>query len=165
MKLRRLPPRRKDHHRRRKVPRLKPSGAWPARVFRILPDPARPYFHVEVRVHRTPGLMHREARRLDGGDADGDWAGLCRTWHSRRLRQSGVTRPRGLVARIYLNVRELQRRPSEIVSHECAHAAMGWARIRRANLRVMPGEEVMCYALGKLVAQANHNLYAMNAFH
>lgn len=71
-----------------------------------------------------------------------------------------VYRPGGMVARMYLNVRDLRERPSEIVAHECGHAAMAWARLRGANLRRMPGEEVMCYALGRLVSQVNRCCYA-----
>lgn len=155
MILKRRPP-------RQKVRRLKPTGAWPARVFRISPDPATPY-QVEVRVHRTQRHIHAEMKRLEGDDGGGDWKGLCRTWSAPRLKVA-AHRPRFLVARIYLNARDVQDRPSEIVSHECAHAAMGWARHRGANLRRMPGEEVMCYALGRLVAQANHHLYALGVF-
>lgn len=149
---------------RQQVRRIKPTGDWPARVFRIHPDPDFPRYHVEVRVHRTAAHIHREHQRLDGRSEGSDWAGLCRTWHARRLRAPGVARPRGLIARIYLDATALQRRPGEIVTHECGHAAMGWARFRRANLGRMPGEEVMCYALGRLVAQANHHLYALGVF-
>lgn len=71
-----------------------------------------------------------------------------------------VYRPRGMVARMYLNTKDLRERPSEIVAHECGHAAMAWARLRGANLRRMPGEEVMCYALGRLVSHVNRCCYA-----
>lgn len=35
---------------------------------------------------------------------------------------------------------------------------------KRANLHYMEGEEVMCYALGRLVAQVNRICYAAGAF-
>lgn len=67
-------------------------------------------------------------------------------------------------ARMFLNVKDLKARPSEIVAHECGHAAMAWARLQRANLRQMLGEEVMCYALGRLVAQVNRVCFASGAW-
>jgi hypothetical protein len=163
VKVTRRAPRLTKRPRRQKVKRIKPSGAVPARVFRITPDYRLPY-RVEVRLSRTRPQMHREMKRLDAIVEDPMCMGLCRTWSAPRLRQAGAARPGFLLARIYLNVKDLQSRPNEIVSHECAHAAMGWARFRQANLRRMPGEEVMCHALGRLVAQANYQLYAANAF-
>lgn len=120
---------------------------------------------VEVRIARTAALMRGEFRRIDGdGKGLDDCEGLCRTWHRPRRECEGRTRARGVVARIYLNAQHLARRPGEIVSHECGHAAMGVARYRRADLGRMPGEEVMCYALGRLVAQVNRVCYAAGAF-
>lgn len=135
----------------------------PGRVFRVHPDPSLPFI-VEVRVTRTRRRM-REATDFHEGRRHGevDCMGLVKHYYSR-VTGRPVIRPRGMVARMYLNVRDLRARPSEIVSHECGHAAMAWARIRRANLRVMPGEEVMCYALGHLVRQCNHHLYAMKVW-
>lgn len=51
---------------------------------------------------------------------------------------------------MFLNARDLKDAPAEIVSHECGHAAMAWARQQKANLSVIDGEEVMCYALGRM---------------
>jgi hypothetical protein len=87
-------------------------------------------------------------------------AGLVRTWYGKHTRRPGVVRPGQLVARMYLNRVDLRKRPGEIVSHECGHAAMGWARFRQANLHLMDGEEVMCHALGQLVKQVNRICYA-----
>lgn len=143
-------------HRERKAP---------GRVFRVYPDPSLP-FVVEVRVARTRRRM-RDATDFHEGakhaEVDREVMGLVRHYYSR-IKWRHVIRPRGMVARMYLNVKDLQAKPSEIVAHECGHAAMAWARIRRANLSVMPGEEVMCYALGQLVRQCNHHLYAMGVF-
>ena len=99
----------------------------------------------------------------DLAEKDRGCMGLVMSYHSR-IEGRPVIRPRGMIARMYLNVRDLRARPSEIVSHECGHAAMAWARIRGANLRVMPGEEVMCHALGHLVRQCNYHLYAMKVW-
>jgi len=86
--------------------------------------------------------------------------GLVRTWYGKRTRREAVTRPRGLVARMYLNVRDLRDKPGEIIAHECTHAAMGYSRLKRANLDVMPGEEVLAHAVGRLVSQVNRICYA-----
>lgn len=139
--------------------RIQPSLNAPARVFRVLPDPSRP-FHVEVRIARNRAQMHREQHRLDGVKReDPRTMGLVRHWTSR-IDGRCVVRPRGLVARMYLNVRDLRAKPSEIVSHECTHAGMAWARLQKANLRVMAGEEVLCHAVGRLVAQVNRVCFA-----
>lgn len=90
--------------------------------------------------------------------------GLVRTWHRVRRPFGGVSRPNLLVARIYLNARDLRARPNEIVSHEATHAAMGWARHQSANLHHMPGEEVLAYAVGHMVRQSMVALYARNVF-
>jgi hypothetical protein len=60
-----------------------------------------------------------------------------------------------MIARMYLNAADLRQQPGEIISHECTHAGMAWARLRQANLRVMPGEEVLCHAVGRMTAQVN----------
>lgn len=95
-------------------------------------------------------------------------AGVVRSGFGRRSRRledrhTGLYRGH-VVAQMWLSVRALQHRPGEITSHECGHAAMAWARWRGANLGVMPGEEVMCYALGRLVAQLNRVCYAAGVF-
>lgn len=130
--------------------------------FMVHPDPGLPH-RVEVRISRTRAGMLGELRRIDNvHDAD-ECAGLCRTWN-RKFTGRPAIRPGMVVARMYLNAQSLNRRPSEIVSHECGHAAMGWARLRNANLRRMAGEEVMCYALGRLVSQVNRVCFASGAF-
>lgn len=139
--------------------RIQPSLNAGARVFRVKPDPSRP-FHVEVRIARTRLQMHREQHRLDGVKReDPRTMGLARHWNSK-IDGRWVIRPFGMVARMYLNVRDLRERPSEIVSHECTHAGMVWARLQKANLRVMAGEEILCHAVGRLVAQVNRVCFA-----
>ena len=85
--------------------------------------------------------------------------GLVRSWHSKITGRPAV-RPGGVIARVYLNRRDLRDKPSEIVSHECTHAGMAWARFNRVSLGRMAGEEVLCYAVGKMVAQVNRIGYA-----
>ena len=106
--------------------------------------------------------MHDEMRRIDGSrgdDLNPDCMGLVRHWFSRVSGRYTI-RPRGMVARMYLNVADLKNKPGEIISHECTHAGMAWARLRRANLREMDGEEVLCYAVGAMVRQVNTACYA-----
>lgn len=133
----------------------------PARVFRVRPDTDRP-FHVEVRIAATRRRMREEIGRLEGARAieSADCMGLVRSYYGKRTRRDAVIRPGGLVARMFLNVRDLRKKPGEIVSHECTHAGMAWARLQRADLKRMPGEEVLCYAVGRLVAQVNRIGYA-----
>jgi hypothetical protein len=142
--------------------RLTPrSRSLPGRVFRVHPDPSLP-FVVEVRVARTRRHMREEMRRVDnatGDDLDPRCMGQVRRWMSK-ITGCLCYRPRGIVARMYLNVRDLRDKPSEIVSHECAHAGMTWARLRGANLSRMDGEEVLCYAVGHLVRQVNSACFA-----
>lgn len=150
---------RKRMKRERVVP---PEKLSVGRVFRVKPDPSAPFI-VEIRIardnRRMRGLMHVHDGKELAESTERECMGLVRTWH---WKQSGTARvrPRQLVARVYLNERDLRARPSEIVAHECGHAAMGWARLKRAHLGAMEGEEVMCYALGRLVAQVNRVCYA-----
>lgn len=69
-----------------------------------------------------------------------------------------------LIARVFLNVRDLNARPNEIVSHEVTHAAMGWVRQQRVNLCRMDGEEVLAHATGHMVRQCMVALYARKVF-
>lgn len=135
----------------------------PCRVVDAYPDPNSP-FKVEIRLCPNRWAMRNEINFHEGEKfaktVERDCMGLVRSWWSPRLRLAGVARPGQIVARIFLNAKDLRRQPGEIVSHECGHAAMAWARFRRANLFVMPGEEVMCYALGRLVARVNTACYA-----
>ena len=153
--------------RREKPDRQPPvQHAQPARLFRVYPDPSRPTFVVEVRISRTPKHMRAEINRFQGHaggkESFRDTAGLVRSYYNR-ITGRQVTRPAAggrVVARMFLNLHDLRKRPSELVAHECTHAGMAWARYCKANLGVMPGEEVLCYAVGKLVRQVNAACYA-----
>lgn len=133
----------------------------PARTFRLYLDMEAPFYFVEVRIARNRRHMRAETSRLDGRmrrENDRRCMGLVKSYCSPITRQPKPIA--GLVARMYLNVNDLRARPSEIVAHECGHAAMAWARLRRADLNLMTGEEVMCHALGRLVQQLNRVCYA-----
>lgn len=135
-----------------------PKRSMPARVFRVRPDESLP-FVVEVRIARHRRHMNEEMRRLDRHVEHPRTQGMLRSWHSI-LRGCAVIRPGGVIARMYLNTVDLRARPSEIVSHECTHAGMAWARLRRAKLEDMAGEEVLCHAVGALVRQVNRICFA-----
>lgn len=168
MMCRRARPTKRVREKRRIV--IHRARLLPARLFRIWPDRAQfPHAIVEVRFCRDTRRLV-ESTRQQGWPADPDdyrCAGMVRDFGSR-------TRPFGsrrmvlhggrVVAQMWLSVRDVRQRQSEIVSHECGHAAMAWARWRGANLDRMPGEEVMCYALGRMVAQVNRICYAAGAF-
>lgn len=134
------------------------SRLYPARVSRVKPDEALP-FVVEVRIARTRRHMREEIRRVDHHREGVRTQGMVRSWFRKKSGEP-VTRPGQMVARMYLNAADLRNRPSEIVSHECTHAGMAWARLRRANLAEMSGEEVLCHAVGAMVKQVNRVCYA-----
>lgn len=131
----------------------------PARAFRVYPDPRLPYV-VEVRIARHRRHMREEMLRLDNKREQPEVQGLVRSWHIKKDPRRPAVRPRMVVARMYLNVRDMRARPSEIVSHECTHAGMAFARVRRANLNVMDGEEILAHAVGQLVRQINSICFA-----
>ena len=158
LKLRPKPEKRKRVRVERRVHR---DRLHAGRVFRVKPNPREPFI-VEVRLARDGRRMRDLMNFHDGPElaAGRECMGLVRTWHSPRTRRAGITRCRQLVARMYLNVRDLRDRPSEIVAHECTHAAMGYARLKRANLGYMVGEEVLAHAVGQLVRQVNAACFA-----
>ena len=139
--------------------RVKMGGLDPmrcaARVFRIRPDQSKPHV-VEVRIARTRRHMHAEVMRIEGTKESEapNCMGMVRHYLSRADGRY-VVRPGLVIARMYLNIADLRDMPGEIVSHECTHAGMAWARLRKANLKVMPGEEVLCHAVGRMVVQIN----------
>lgn len=153
---------------RRKVVRfLYPHCHAVSRVCRIYPDRAAyPHAVVEVRLCRDRLRMAQAVRQqghTTGHDLALESAGMViGSW--RRATKTDSLRAGRMVARMFLSARSVRNWPTEIISHECGHAAMCWARWRRANLDEMPGEEVMCYALGRLVAQLNHYMIAWGVY-
>lgn len=143
-----------------------------ARVYRVCPDDLRPQFVVVVRIARNIRHMRAERLRLGFSDlgplCEGSVSSINAKPHCSALY------PRGVVAHMFLNVASLRARPSELVAHECGHAAMAWARFRRANLSIMGssmwpsrkahGEELLCYAIGELVRGVNCAMYAAGVF-
>lgn len=138
----------------------------PARVWRVHPEPGRPHI-VEVRIARSRRAMRDEMRRIDdakGEDLNVGCMGLVRHWHHTRGRRHTRCLAGYLLVRMYLNVPDLRDYPAEIVGHECTHAGMAWARLRRADLNVMAGEEVLAYAVGRLTEQVNRVAHAMGVW-
>jgi hypothetical protein len=139
----------------------------PSRVFRVRPDKSRP-FVVEVRISKHRSAMRDEMSFHEGAEfamtVERECMGLVRSWWGPRTRRAGVVRPRGVVARMFLNTRDLRNHPSTIVPHESTHAAMAWARFRGVSLdraqSSMPDEEVIAYAVGDLVRQINRVCFA-----
>lgn len=134
-----------------------------AQIHYIRPDPDKPH---RVQVYISPTRLHMRQTvkfRSNGSEACLDTMGMVRRYSSRIDGRSTV-RPGLIVARMFLNADDLREHPSEITSHECGHAAMAWARLRRADLSEMPGEEVMCYALGHMNRQLCNLLYRIRVF-
>lgn len=124
-----------------------------ARIYYIRPDPAKPH---RVKLYLSPDMrhMHATASFVESHPFDSGFAGMVRSYHSRSNGRD-VVRPRHIIATMYLNVKSLRENPGEIISHECTHAGMTWARLRKADLSKMPGEEILCYATGRMVRQVN----------
>lgn len=97
--------------------------------------------------------MREEIYAWTGTVCDPETMGQCTSWVHQRGAYRPICRPNLVVARIFLNLRDTSKKPNEIISHECTHAGLAWGRWKRANLRHMPGEEVVCYATGRLVRQ------------
>lgn len=125
-----------------------PLRASRARVHYIKPDPDLPY---RVKVYMSPT---RVQMRTTIGYVEGSWKACPRTM-GMVCSSSGRAGGRQVVARMFLNVVDLHRKGMEIISHECTHAGMAWVRLRRANLGHIPGEEVLCYAVGRMAQQVN----------
>lgn len=120
----------------------------------LKPDPDSP---LRVQVFLSPNRKHMRTCVIEYTGPDGfseHTAGLVRSYHSK-FNGNPVVRPGQIIAKMFLNAEDLREHGIEILSHECGHAAMAFARIRESNLADMEGEEVMCYALGRMANQLN----------
>lgn len=130
--------------------------------FRIYPEmgTSRLFFH--VRIFQTVEAMHTYLRSTER--APGRFCkGMCSTYKLTKCprRRPAYTTPE--VGEIVLAARWCG---SRIISHECTHAALGWARRRgldprdRGEGRVIGGaEERVCGVLGDLVGQIARQLW------
>lgn len=125
---------------------------WPrARRFTVKMDPTHPHV-MEVFIAQNRAHMHAEIMRRENvtmSYIDVRCRGMVRHYFSKTDGRF-VVRKGHIAARMFLNQADLRANPNEIVSHECAHAGMAWARLRKANLKKMDGEEVMAHATGRL---------------
>lgn len=89
--------------------------------------------------------------------------GLCKSYTYRHHhRKDGCTWFRGVTARIILYWNAWKNNPNEITPHECVHAAMAWARLRRVDVRKSSDdEEVLAYAAGELTRQCIIKFFIM----
>lgn len=127
-------------------------------TFRVYPGPRRRGLYVEVVVYATkaamlaglrdnhrPGGAQRHSRRVNG---------VCESFRVQRLDKAGRWRSTPCFARVNLYRRGLT---AEIIAHEFGHAALAWAE-RKGLLAAlaerdtdMTAEELVCYALGRMV--------------
>ena len=119
-----------------------------AQAHYIRPDPDLPY-RVKVYMSPTRIQMRTTIRYIEGS-----WKACDRTM-GMVCSTSGKAGGRQIVARMFLNVADLRCKGMEVITHECTHAGMAWVRLRRTNLGHMPGEEVLCYAVGRMAQQVN----------
>lgn len=137
------------------------------RIYRLKPDPSFKLVNVEVRLFRSQIEMNMGRYAYEGRTAnfsDHRTLGFCCDYY----RKTGQRQPRliwrHVVARVYMNVKDIRREPVDLPIHELGHAALAYARYRRADLKTIEGEEVACYALGRMAAQLNEILRANGAF-
>jgi hypothetical protein len=124
-----------------------------------------PWARVDLRIARSRKWMLREARLLGNRFVADDPGVQGCVIASTRNRGRGIWTVirdgRGRIASLLLNEQDLLRRPSEIIAHEAAHAAMRFMDVRGVNpSRNMESEEALAYTIGELVKQANRIFYA-----
>jgi len=143
-------------------------------------EPGRPHL-VELRYARTKSLRRAEMRRLDHCTSLDRSGASCISWSIKTTGRPTINKPRRVVARIYVDKQTLMRMGApEILAHECTHAGVAWARFRGAKIdersnRQRVGkpigervanddEELLCYAVGRLVQRLNNWLYAQGLY-
>lgn len=124
------------------------------KVFRAYADK---HMWCEVRVFPSRRSMLKDIRATGFGPVSDRTMGQCSglTHYYRNGHMSGK------FACMWLNANDLDGRPNEITSHEATHAAMRYARNKKADLDHMPGEEVLCHAQGRIQREVIHGLYRL----
>jgi hypothetical protein len=127
-------------------------------LFRIRPDRSRLYY--TVRVFPTCAAMRQYAKPKRLGRS---CRGVATSWTVVHIQPSGRERMSRHAGELLLVIGHLG---SRIVTHECGHLALAWARRRRLDLvaggqagDVSADEERFCYALGDLVAATYRQLF------
>jgi hypothetical protein len=135
--------------------------------FRVFPEPGSWLFY-RVRVFATEDTL----RHYLAADRDVDRTAafhsraLCTRWTRTRVLANGRTRTCPDMGELLFVLPLID---SEVISHECSHAAIGWAQ--RVGLRLLhdaPGvqyaradEERYCYALGRMVKDVTERVAAI----
>lgn len=140
---------------------MKTDHNRPLKVFRAYAEEwrGRRYYYVQVRVAPTRKAMHRDMRSMchkPTADTEGQCSGISHYGRNGRLT--------GRFALMWLNSEDVRRRPAEIVSHECVHAAMRLIINKRVDLSQMAGEEALCYVAGSLTQQISDKLHKLGVF-
>jgi hypothetical protein len=125
--------------------------------FRIYPEPASAlYFRVRVFASEAALALYVAADDLARPLPQGTRA-LCTRWTRDRRLANGRTRLLPDLGEILLTRGAID---AEVISHECTHAAIGWAqRVGLSPFRephpacASPDEERFCYGVGRLTAQ------------
>jgi hypothetical protein len=130
-----------------------PTRSCRARIHYVKPDSKLP-FVVQVFISPTQAHMRAAVRFRTQSEACSRTAGMVRHYFSKADGRF-VVRPGQVIAHMFLNAADLRLRAAEIVAHECTHAALAWGRLRKAKLKDMDGEEVVCYSVGVMTAEVN----------
>lgn len=140
-----------------------PSGQ--IACFRIYPEPGRSRLYYQVRVFSSVQAIRdylprsKEPYRRLGRYG----VAMCSSYTVNQLTTAGPFRRLPICGEIVFSLRRLR---AGVIAHECAHAALGWARRiglavegepaahpRRQGNWVHANEERFCYALGELNRQ------------
>lgn len=134
------------------------------RSFRIYPE-RHSNLHFRVRIYSTVADLRQHGREMFQSPA-GRALGWCGSFTVQAFPKGGKPYTRPLCGEILLARRRLT---NEIISHECTHAALGYARRRRFDFgttrignRVGDGEERFCGVQGRLVRQIVARLFQYN---
>lgn len=132
-----------------------------AKFFRVYADHKR-YLYVQVRVFDTQAEMVEDIVDTGFGMDSGTDGLMGQCSGVTHYNKSG--RMTGRFAVMWINREDLLNHPTEIVSHESTRAAMRYARNKRADLSNMEGEEVMCYAQGRICREIVSRLFKLKVF-
>lgn len=158
--VKRLTPRRAKPEKRVRVP----SRLSIATRHLIQPDESRPFY---VALLLSPSRRQMLATiKFTGAPShanDPRTMGMVRKYTSHADGRP-VVRPGQIIAHMYLNGDDLRADASNILPHECTHAAMAWATLQKANLKNMEGEEVLCHAVGEMSRRVNQIAHMMGVW-